>query len=92
MEGKESKWCSAGDDIAERVSIKDEMTSAEAGLTVTRFDARRRTSRRGPTGKDRRRRSSFDNFSSLDPGLTAVLAEVLSGIVPCFWSNIATSR
>lgn len=81
MEGKESKWCSAGDDMAESVSIKDEITSADAGLTMTRFESRRRASWWGPTGKDLRRRCCFESRSSLDLGLTDVLAEVLSGII-----------
>ena len=29
--GRVSKWCSTGDEIAERVSIRDEMTSVDAG-------------------------------------------------------------
>ena len=43
MLGKESKWCSAGDEIADRVSIKDDMTSVDAGSTTTWFDDRRLT-------------------------------------------------
>ena len=38
MLGRELKWCSAGDEIAERVSIKDDMTSVDAGLTTTWLD------------------------------------------------------
>jgi len=88
MQGKESKWCSAGEDMAESVSIRDDMTSADAGLTLTRLESRRRASRSGPSGNDRRRRSSFD---PLDLGLVEVLADVLSGIGgPCLWSNMAT--
>lgn len=35
MFGRESKWCSAGEEMAERVSIRDDMTSVDAGLTWT---------------------------------------------------------
>lgn len=45
MLGKESKWCSFGDEIADSVSIKDDMTSVDAGLTTTWFDVCRLTSR-----------------------------------------------
>lgn len=41
MRGNFSKWYSAGVDIAERVSIREDMTSVEAGWTVTRFADRR---------------------------------------------------
>ncbi len=41
MRGKFPKRCSAGVDIAERVSINEEMTSVEAGWMVTRFADRR---------------------------------------------------
>jgi len=37
IRGRFSKCCSAGVDIAERVSIKEDMTSVEAGWMVTRF-------------------------------------------------------
>lgn len=42
---RESRCCSAGDEIADRVSIIDDMTSVDAGLTTTRFDVRRLISR-----------------------------------------------
>lgn len=45
MLGRESRWCSAGEEIADRVSIKDDITSVDAGLTTTRFDVRRLASR-----------------------------------------------
>lgn len=45
MLGREPKWFSAGDEIADRVSIKEDMTSVDAGLTTTRFDVRRGASR-----------------------------------------------
>lgn len=45
MLGRESKWCSAGDEIADKVSIRDDMTSVDAGLTTTWFEVRRLASR-----------------------------------------------
>ena len=41
MLGRESKWCSVGEEIADRVSIKDAMISVDAGLTTTWFDVLR---------------------------------------------------
>lgn len=35
MLGREPKRCSFGDEIADRVSIRDDMTSVDAGLTTT---------------------------------------------------------
>ena len=43
--GRVSKCCPTGDEMAERVSIRDEMTSVDAGWTTTRFESRRRASR-----------------------------------------------
>ena len=37
----ESKWCSVGEEIADRVSIKEAMISVDAGLTTTWFDVLR---------------------------------------------------
>ena len=54
MRGKFSKWCSAGVDIAERVSIKEEITSVEAGWMVTRFADRRRAVLVEEEGNERR--------------------------------------
>ena len=45
MLGKESTRSSFGDEIADSVSIKDEITSVDAGLTTTWFDVFRLTSR-----------------------------------------------
>ena len=47
MRGKFSKWCSAGVDIAERASIKEEITSVEAGWMVIRFTDLRRVEEEG---------------------------------------------
>lgn len=41
MFGMASKWCSAGDEMADSVSIKEDMTSVDAGFTTTRLDERR---------------------------------------------------
>ncbi len=41
MLGKDSKCCSTGEEMAERVSIKDDITSVDAGFTWTRFESRR---------------------------------------------------
>ena len=65
--------------MAESVSIRDEITSVDAGWTTTRFESRWRASPREAAGKERRRRSCFDRRSSLVRELE-VLAEVLSGI------------
>ena len=54
MRGRFSKWCSAGVDIAERVSIKEDMTSVEAGWMVTRFADRRRAASLVEEGNERR--------------------------------------
>ena len=35
MLGREPKWCSTGEEMADSVSIKDEMTSVDADLTTT---------------------------------------------------------
>ena len=45
MLGKESRWCTLGDEIADSVSIKDDITSVDAGLMTTLFDVFRLTSR-----------------------------------------------
>lgn len=45
MLDRESRWGSAGDEMADRVSIMDDMTSVDAGLTTTWFDVRRLVSR-----------------------------------------------
>lgn len=65
--------------MAERVSMRDEITSVDTGWTKTRFESGRRASPREAAGKERRRRSCFDRRSSLVRELE-VLAEVLSGI------------
>lgn len=39
--GRASKCCSTGEDMAERVSIKEDITSVDAGFTCTRFESRR---------------------------------------------------
>jgi len=44
MVGRASKWCSAGDEIADRVSMREEMTSVDAGVTMTRLRLRLRAS------------------------------------------------
>lgn len=84
MLGKESRWCRFGDEIADSVSIKDDITSVDAGLTITWFDVIRLTSRGETRGRERLRRACFGE------GLEAVLAEVLSGIMgPGDESNMA---
>lgn len=81
--GKLSKWSLTGDDMAESVSIKEEMTSGEAGLTETWFEDRR-ISFRGLTGKERRLRSLelglFVFGVEVVEGNREVRAEVLKGI------------
>ena len=82
--GKESRWCSAGDEIADNVSIKDVMTSVDAGLTTTWFDVCRLESRWEVAGRAHLRRLC------LDLGFKAVLAEVLCGITgPADGSDMA---
>ena len=93
MLGKESKWCSAGEEMAESVSIRDEMTSADAGLTSTRFDCRRRPSWCVDPDNERRLLSSLDSFSSFDLGLDEVFADVLMGMRgPLGEANMMESR
>ena len=43
MLDREPKRCSAGDEIADNVSIMEDMTSVDAGLTTTWFDVCRLT-------------------------------------------------
>ena len=74
MLGRESKWCSAGDEIADRASSKDDMTSVDAGLTITWFDVRLLTSRFEVGGREGLCRAR------LDSGPKTVLANVLCGI------------
>ena len=84
MLGKESRWCSFGDDIADSVSIKDDITSVDAGLTTTWFDVFRLTSRGEAIGRERLRRACFG------VGFEAVLGEDLCGITgPGDESNMA---
>ena len=59
--------------MADSVSIKEDMTSVEAGLTETQFESRRLSLRWEVAGRERRRRPCVE-------GLEEVLAEVLSGI------------
>ena len=60
------------------------MTSVDAGLTITWLDVRRLS-----PGRERLRRPCLD----LEPGLKAVLAEVLCGIAgPTDGSNMAKKR
>ena len=73
MLGKESKWCSAGEEMAESVSINEDMTSVDAGLTLTRFESRRLSLRWEVAGRERLRRSLG--------ALAEVRAENLSGMM-----------
>ena len=75
--GKLSKCSWTGEEMAERVSIKEEMTSGAAGLTETWLEERR-DSFRGLVGKERRFRSLG---SAAAVGVDReVRAEVLKGI------------
>lgn len=74
MLGKESKCCSTGEEMAERVSIRDDITSEDAGFTWTRFKSLRLSLRwEAVAGKESRRASRLVELKD-------VLAEVLSGM------------
>ena len=60
--------------MADNVSIKDDMTSVDAGLMVTWFESRRLSLRSEAAGKERRLRSCFE-------GVGEVLADVLAGMM-----------
>lgn len=75
MLGRRSTWCSAGDEMAARVSIRDDMTSVDAGFTTTRLDGRRPASWWEAVGRERRRRSA------VDLGVEEVLTDVLCGMM-----------
>ena len=83
MSGSPAKWVWVELEIVLRVEMREEMTSGEAGFTVTWFADRLGVKEEVGSGKELRRRRCLGGRSEVRGGMTGAVAESLIMMGKC---------